>query len=218
MSSKRSELKREKCGGKVRQMWAGVTLGRWLGALSSVYIALTDQAKTARRQKSLQHDLSLQVDASTRQHASGPHMRLASATASICLLGSARHASHALRVCAGGLELIACFSQEGKGSWVCRVHIKVPCLRNCTLNLPATCTRHHGPRQGHRTCSRLLQQQLYLPELITHPAGAIKNLLCSHIKACACFPKINRERYVTGKLHSCFYFPEKTVVISPGLM
>lgn len=32
------ELKGEKCGGKVRQMWAGVTLGRWLGALGSVYI------------------------------------------------------------------------------------------------------------------------------------------------------------------------------------
>lgn len=32
------ELKREKCGGKVRQMWAGVTLGRWLGALGCVYI------------------------------------------------------------------------------------------------------------------------------------------------------------------------------------
>lgn len=77
LNSKRGkcELKREKCGGKVRQMWARVTLGRWPGALGSVYIALTDQAKTARRQKSLQHDLSLQVEASTRQHASALHMR-----------------------------------------------------------------------------------------------------------------------------------------------
>lgn len=54
------------------------------------------------------------------------------------------------------------------------------------------------------------------------PGGTIKDFLCSHIKACSCFPKINRECYVTGKLHCCFCFvfffpPEKTVVISPGL-
>lgn len=97
----------------------------------------------------------------------------------------------------GGLKLIACFSQEGQGSWVCRVHIKVLCLRNCTLNVPATCTHHHAPQQGYRTCSRPLQQHLYLPELITHPAVTIKNLLCSHIKAYACYPKTNRERYTS---------------------
>lgn len=133
----------------MRQMWAGVTLGRWLGALGSVYITLTDQAKTARRQKSsLQHDLSLQVDASTRQHVSRLHMRLTSATVSICLPGSAQHASAPRGGGGGGLELIACFSQEAWGLWVCRAHIKASCLRNRTPPLPAACTRPltAGPR------------------------------------------------------------------------
>lgn len=117
MNSKRGkcELKREKCVGKVRHMWARVTLGRWPGALASVYIALTDQAKTARRQKSLQHDPSLQVDASSRQHASDLHMRLASATVSICLLGPARHASHVLHVCAGGTRANCLLFSRGQG-------------------------------------------------------------------------------------------------------
>lgn len=40
-----------KCAERAGQIWATVTLGRWLRALSSVYITLTDQAKTATRQK-----------------------------------------------------------------------------------------------------------------------------------------------------------------------
>lgn len=40
-----------KCAERAGEIWAVVTLGRWLGALSSVYITLTDQAKTATRQK-----------------------------------------------------------------------------------------------------------------------------------------------------------------------
>lgn len=52
-------------GERAGQIWATVTLGRWLRALSSVYITLTDQAKTATRQKwSLLHDVHLQVNTS----------------------------------------------------------------------------------------------------------------------------------------------------------
>lgn len=97
---------------------------------------LTDQAKTARRQKT-----SLQVDASPRQHVSRLHMRLASATVSVRLPGRATRGASAPR----GRQLIACFSQEGKGLWVCRVHIEGLCLRNCAPSLPATCARHHAP-------------------------------------------------------------------------
>lgn len=142
-----------------------MTFGRWLGAPGSVYIALTDQAKTARRQKSLQQDLLLQVDASTRQHASAVHMR--SATVSICLLGSARHASHALRVCSGGTRANCLLFSRGEGSWLCRAHIKGLCLRNCTPDLPATCTRHHAPRRGLRTCNNTF---IYLDSSLTRPA------------------------------------------------
>ena len=47
-----SEICREKRESeRAGQIWATVTLGRWLRALSSVYITLTDQAKTATRQK-----------------------------------------------------------------------------------------------------------------------------------------------------------------------
>lgn len=34
----------------VRQIWAMVTLGRWLRALGSVYITLTDQGKKKKKQ------------------------------------------------------------------------------------------------------------------------------------------------------------------------
>lgn len=121
-----------------------------------------------------------------------------------------------------GLQLIACFSQEAKGWWVCRAHIKVRCLRNRTPNLPATCTRAITPHGGASApaAPRPLQQHLYLPEVITHPAPLKKTFSAHTLRLCACFPKINWERYVIGKLHSCFFFlmPEKTVVISPGLM
>lgn len=56
---KRQKDKRRRAG----QIWAKVTLGRWLTALSSVYITLTVQAKAAMRQKwNLQHDVCLQVN------------------------------------------------------------------------------------------------------------------------------------------------------------
>lgn len=52
-STGESEICRERETDRQRagQIWATVTLGRWLWALSSVYITLTVQAKTAMRQK-----------------------------------------------------------------------------------------------------------------------------------------------------------------------
>lgn len=56
------EWEREREG---EQIWATVTLGRWLRALCSVYVTLTVQAKTATRQKwNLQQDECLQVNVS----------------------------------------------------------------------------------------------------------------------------------------------------------
>ena len=40
-----------KCADRAGQMWATVTLGRWLRALGSVYITLTDQAKNSHQTK-----------------------------------------------------------------------------------------------------------------------------------------------------------------------
>lgn len=110
---------RERAG----QIWASVTLGRWLGALSSVYITLTDQAKTAMKQKwTLQHDVCLQVNASCQsvrvqfcEYMFPLHMQPASATVSIYPLRFTRCAYHTRCVWAHRLKLIACFSQEGEG-------------------------------------------------------------------------------------------------------
>lgn len=50
-SKKDLQREREREGERAGQIWATVTLGRWLRALSSVYITLTDQAKTSHETK-----------------------------------------------------------------------------------------------------------------------------------------------------------------------
>lgn len=125
-SKKETERQRRRAG----QIWAKVTLGRWLTALSSVYITLTVHAKTATRQKwNLQPDVCLQVNSSCQSTQymcadfyvwmwgifSLLHMQRVSVTVSIYLLRITQRAYHTPCVWAHRLKLIACFSQEGKG-------------------------------------------------------------------------------------------------------
>lgn len=132
-----------KCVDRAGQMWATVTLGRWLRALGSVYITLTDQAKTATRQKGTPR-VRLYVRSLQNTQPS---------TVSIHLLRLSGRANHTPCTPAHGLKLIACFSQEVKGEGVYRVHSEVPCLRNSRslYLLPAhTITLRV---QGHRSRS-----------------------------------------------------------------
>lgn len=100
-------------------------------------------------------------------------MRLASATVS--------EDPRAACLRRGNPGIIACFSQEGKGLWVCRVHTEVLCLRNCTSPSPATCTRR--PRIRPRAPARHSNTFIYPnSSLIRSVPLKKKNLLCSHIR------------------------------------
>lgn len=184
-------------------MWAGVTLGRWLGAFGFVYIYSHWSSKNSQETKDVPAAWS--VPAGGRLH---PPTCVSSAHA--ISFGYRKHLSagagldaRATRGASAprGRQLIACFSQEGKGLWVCRVHIEGLCLRNCTPSLPATCARHHAPTARPPHLLPLCATTL----LFTPNSSLIWLVPLKILARTSRVTLINRGRYVIGKLHACFF-------------
>ena len=77
------ETERERERERAGQIWATVTLGRWLWALSSVYITLTDQAKNSQETRvssAAQWSWAGERLPSVCEYVFSPHMQWASAT------------------------------------------------------------------------------------------------------------------------------------------
>lgn len=147
-------------------------------------------------------------------------MRLALATVSVCLPGRAWRAGHAWRVCAKRPPANCLLFSRGRrivglqsthwGPVFAQLHsvftcyLRTPSRPHCTAAAPAPALRNNT---------------FVYPELIAHPAGAIKNL-GPHVQGYAHKPGTLRHWKITCLFFSWVFFfcPEKAIVISPGPM
>lgn len=119
---------------RVRQIWATVTLGRWLRVLGSVYITLTDQGKKKKKKQiPAAWRVSSQVNASRHSPCVQTHPMSLLHTVSVHLFGFNQRADHAhARVGSPGSNLLLAFLKRAKAAGFAEYTVRSPCLRSST--------------------------------------------------------------------------------------